>query len=129
MKPVRNAALAHLLISRRLELGLTQKEVAEKAGIKFFNFYGRMEREGFIPRQRHKIIKLADALKIDASVLINTTDPIASQIDAVKFLEPILASLLPGKSLEDINFILTVQKLFLKPLPPELIEELLKYRK
>ena len=61
MKPIRNAALAHLLISRRLELGLTQKEVAEKAGIKFFNFYGRMEREGFIPRQRHKIIKLADS--------------------------------------------------------------------
>lgn len=129
MKPIRNAALAHLLISRRLELGLTQKEVAEKAGIKFFNFYGRMEREGFIPRQRHKIIKLADALKIDASVLINTTDPIASQIDAVKFLEPILTSLLPGKSLEDINFILTVQKLFSKPLPIELIGELLKYRK
>ena len=88
-----------------------------------------MEREGFIPRQRHKIIKLADALKIDASVLINTTDPIASQIDAVKFLEPILTSLLPGKSLEDINFILTVQKLFSKPLPIELIGELLKYRK
>jgi len=128
MKPVRNAALAHLLIARRLELGLTQKELAERAGIRFHNFYGRMEREGFIPKQRAKIIKLADALQISPNDLISIQNPPTSQIEAIKFLTPVLNSLLPGRSSEDIDFILTILRHFQKPLPPQLIDELLKYR-
>ncbi len=133
MKPIRNITLANLLLAKRLELGLTQKEVAEKAGIRFHNFYGRMEREGFIPKQRHKIIQLAEVLKLDPSVLINesinTKSEIVSQIGTLKFIEPILTTLLPGISSEDIVFVLGIQKLFSKPLPRELIEGLIHHRK
>lgn len=127
MKPIRNPQLAFFLLSRRLELGLTQKEVAEKADICFCGFYGRMEREGFLPKQRHKKIKLANALGVKSEALIALEGATNKEIAAIRFLEPLLSSVLAGKSVDDLVFISTIQQHFTKPLPPDLTNEILKH--
>lgn len=103
MKPVKD-----IIKSKRLELGMTMKELAEKVGVSEGTI-SRWESGEIANMRRNVIVSLAKALSTTPAVLMGWTEPDPNEARGVRI--PVLGRVVAGIPLEAITDIIDYEEI------------------
>lgn len=103
MKPVKD-----IIKSKRLELGMTMKELAEKVGVSEGTI-SRWESGEIANMRRNVIVSLAKALNTTPAVLMGWTEPDPNEARGVRI--PVLGRVVAGIPLEAITDIIDYEEI------------------
>ncbi|WP_289050459.1 LexA family transcriptional regulator [uncultured Acidaminococcus sp.] len=103
MKPVKD-----IIKSKRLELGMTMKELAEKVGVSEGTI-SRWESGEIANMRRNVIVSLAKALNTTPAVLMGWTEPDSNEARGVRI--PVLGRVVAGIPIEAITDIIDYEEI------------------